>query len=110
MKIKTRIFWALLGTSLFMVLVGAVAVNRLQATAMVRVTEEARDLARVVSLLLNAGSNQPSASAQDMVTRLHQTQGREVVLTDANQIVLADAIPSRIGKVFTGNPGDEVGA
>jgi two-component system cell cycle sensor histidine kinase/response regulator CckA len=110
MKIKTRIFWALLGTSLFMVLVGAVAVNRLQATAMVRVTEEARDLARVVSLLLNAGSNQPSASAQNMVTRLDQTQGREVVLTDANQIVLADAIPSRIGKAFTGSPGDEIGA
>ena len=100
MQIKTKILWTLLGMSLLVALVGGIAVNRIQATATASVTREAQDLARVVSLLLASGSKELSPSAQELVAKLHQTLGRNVVLMDPNQIVLADALPSRIGKSF----------
>ena len=86
--------------SLLVALVGGIAVNRIQATATASITREAQDLARVVSLLLASGSKELSPSAQELVAKLHQTLGRNVVLMDPNQIVLADALPSRIGKSF----------
>src|SRR6478752_2013964 len=96
--------------SLLVALVIALAVNRLHAAAIASVTKEAQDIGRVVSLLLASDSGQGSPSAQQVVTRLYRTQGREVVLMDTNQIVLADRLLSRIGRHFTGNPTDEVGA
>ena len=96
--------------SLVVTLVGALAVNRLHAAALLSVTHEARDVARVVGFLLTSGSNKLSESAQETVASLHRTQGRDVVLMDSNQVVIADAHPSQIGKRFTENPSDEVGA
>ena len=96
--------------SLLVVLVGALAVNRLHAAAIASVTKEAQAVARVVSFLFASNSNQLSPSAQEVVTRLYQTQGREVVLMDANQVVLADPLFSRIGQRFAENPTDEIGA
>ena len=91
-------------------LVGALAVNQQHAAAMVGVTKEAQDVARVVSFLLMSGSNKLSESAQEIVAKLHKTQGRDVVLVDSNRLVLADALPSQIGKSFTEDPGGEVEA
>jgi PAS domain S-box-containing protein len=110
MKVKTKILWTLLGMSLLVALVGALAVNRLQAAAMASVTREAQDVARLMSCFLMSGPNKLSTSPQEMVARLHQTQGRDVELVDPSQLVLAAAISSHIGKRFTGSPGDEVGA
>ena len=111
MKIKTKILWTLLGMSLLVALVGALAVNRQRAAAMVGATKEAENVARVVSFLLRSDSNELSASsAQEIVTKLHQTQGRDVVVVDSNQTVLADAVPSEIGKKFTEDQKNEVGA
>jgi two-component system, cell cycle sensor histidine kinase and response regulator CckA len=109
-KIKTKILWTLLGMSVLVALVGGLAVNRLQAVAMVSITKEAEDLARVVSFLLTSGANDLSVSAQEIVAKLHQTQGRDVVLMDSNQLVLADSSPSAVGKLFVENPTGEVGA
>ncbi len=91
-------------------LVGALAVNQQHAAAMVGVTKEAQDVARVVSFLLMSGSNKLSESAQEIVAKLHKTQGRDVVLVDSKRLVLADALPSQIGKSFTEDPGGEVEA
>jgi two-component system, cell cycle sensor histidine kinase and response regulator CckA len=110
MKIKTKILWTLLGMSLLVALVGALAVNRLRASAMVGVIREAQDVARLVSFVLMSSPNKLSPSAQEIVVKLHQKQGRDVVLMDSNQLVLADTIPSQIGKSFTDDPEDEVGA
>ena len=77
---------------------------------MAGVTKEAQDVARVVSFLLRSGSNEVSESAQEIVAKLHKTQGRDVVLVDSNRLVLADALPSQIGKSFTEDPGGEVEA
>ena len=110
MKIKTRILWTLLGMSLLVALVGALAVNRQRAAATVAATKEAYDVARVVSFLLTPDPNKLSASPQEIVTKLRQTQARDVVLIDANQLVLADADPSEIGAYFTQDQGGEVGA
>jgi two-component system, cell cycle sensor histidine kinase and response regulator CckA len=109
MRIKSKILYTLLGVCLFVVLLGALAVNRLHSIAMAGVTREAQDVARVVGLLLTSDSNKLSTSAQEIVVRLHQTQRRDVVLTDSHQIVLADALPSRIGTDFTADQADEVG-
>ena len=43
--------------ALLVVLMGTLAVNRLQAAAMVGATEEARDVARVLGFLLTSRSN-----------------------------------------------------
>ena len=96
--------------ALLVALVGGIAVNRLQATATVSVTREAQDVARVVSLLLASDSKELSSSAQEIVAKLHQTQGRNVVLIDSNQKVLADALPSRIGKRFAEDADNAVAA
>ena len=56
MKIKTKILWTLLGMSLLVALVGALAVNRLRASAMAGVTREAQDVAHLVSFILMSGS------------------------------------------------------
>jgi hypothetical protein len=110
MKVKTKILWTLLGMSVLVALDGALAVNRLQAAAMANVTREAQDAARLRSYLLMSDPNKLSTSAQEMVAKLHQTQGRDLEVVDPSQLVLAAAISSHIGKRFTGSPGDEVGA
>jgi two-component system, cell cycle sensor histidine kinase and response regulator CckA len=96
--------------SLLVTFTGALAVNRLQAAATASATSEARDVARVVGFLLTAGSNGLAESAQQIVIKLSQTQGREVVVMDSNQTVVADAVPSEVGKHFSENPSGEVSA
>jgi PAS domain S-box-containing protein len=111
MKIKTKILWTSLGMSLLVVLVGAFAVNRQHAAATVGATKEAQNVADLLSILLMSESHKlPASSLQEIVVRLHQAQGRDVVLMDSDQVILADAIPSEIGKIFANDPGDEVGA
>ncbi|MDR3562662.1 MAG: PAS domain S-box protein, partial [Negativicutes bacterium] len=95
--------------SLLVVLMGALAVNRQQVAARIGATKEAADVARALGFILS-NSNGISASAQNIITQWHQVEGRDVVLLDANQIILADAIAKNIGKVFTEDRGDEVGA
>jgi PAS domain S-box-containing protein len=109
-KIRARILCSLLGVLLLVTLVGALAVNRLHAAATVSATNEARDIARLVGFLLMPDSNKFSESAQQIVTKLHQTQGRDVVLLDSKQADVADTIPYRVGEPFTENPSGEVGA
>jgi PAS domain S-box-containing protein len=108
-KIKAKIFWTFLSMSLLVVLVGALAVNRQQVAARVGATKEAGDVARALGFLLS-DSNGFSASAQETIRQWHQAEGRDVVLVDTNQLILADAVASDIGKVFTEDRGDEVGA
>ena len=110
MKIKTKILWTLLGMSLLVALVGALAVNRQHAAAMVSAAKEAEEVARVVSFLFTSDSNQLSASAQEIMAKLNETQGRDVVLLDTNKLVFADADPSEVGLPFTQDPGGEVAA
>ena len=92
--------------ALLVALMGTLAVNRLQTAAMGGATEEARDVARVVGFLLTSRSNKISEAAQEIVAKLHQTQRRDVVLIDSNQVVLADAVPSQIGERFTEVPNN----
>jgi signal transduction histidine kinase/CheY-like chemotaxis protein len=96
--------------SLLVALVGALAVNRQYAATTIASTKEAGNVARVASFLFTSDPNKLSTSAQEIVTRLHDSQGRDVVLMDANQRVLADSDPSEVGGNFTGDPNDEVGA
>ncbi len=110
MKIRTRILWTLLGMSLLVALVGALAVNRQYAAAMISATKEAEEVARVVSFLFASDSKKLSTSAQEIMARLHETQGRDVVLLDTNKLVFADADPSEVGHPFTQDPGGEVAA
>src|SRR5450432_1515836 len=110
MKIKTKILSTLLGMSLLVALVGTLAVNRQQAAAMVAATKEAQDVAHVLGLALISDSNQLDASARAVVRRLHETEGRDVVLVDTHKLVVADAIPASIGEIFTEDQHDEVAA
>ena len=110
MKIKTKIFCIMLGMSLLVASVGLLAVNRQRAAALAGATKEAVDMARVVSFLLTPDSNHLTPSAQEIVTRLHKSQGRDVVVMDASQMVLADAVPDEVGKPYTQDENGEVGA
>ncbi len=96
--------------ALLVAVVGALAVNRQQAAAMVGATKEAEDVARVVSFLLTPDTNRfPGSSIQEIVARLHQSQGRDLSVMDINQRILADAVPNEIGQKFSHDPNDEVG-
>ncbi len=94
---------------LLVTLAGIVAVNRLQTAATISATNEARDVARLMGLLAMPGTNNFSESAEQIVAKLHQTHGRDVVLLNSDQIVVADSLPSRVGKPLTEGPSDEVG-
>ncbi len=96
--------------SLVVALVGGFVLNRLHAVTIESVTKEAQDVARVVSFLITPGSGKLTQSAQEIVEKLHQTQGRNVVVIDPNQFILADAFPAEIGKRFSENPSGEIGA
>jgi two-component system cell cycle sensor histidine kinase/response regulator CckA len=109
-KIKTKILCTVFGMALLVTLVGAIAVNRLNTAAMTSVTREANDVARVVGFLLTPGSNRAFEVTREIVRKLHQTQGRNVVLMDAHQVIVADTDPSEVGKRFSQDPDDEVGA
>jgi PAS domain S-box-containing protein len=108
-KIRAKILWTLLGMFLLVTLAGIVTLNRLQAAAAVSATNDARDVARLVGLLAMPGTNKFSESAQKIVAKLHQTQGRDVVLLNSDQIVVADSLPSRVGRPLTEDPADQVG-
>jgi len=72
-------------------------------------SKEAEDVARVLGTFpaveMEAGHNH----LQEIVTLLHQSQHRDVVLTDRDQRILADSNPENIGKIFSGDARDEVG-
>ncbi len=106
MKIKTKIFGTLLGMSLLVALVGALAVNRQHVIVTNSAIKEAEAVAHVLGSYLLWDLNH----AQEMVMRLHETQKRDVVLMDSQQHILADVVPSEIGTTFTEDPADEVGA
>jgi signal transduction histidine kinase/CheY-like chemotaxis protein/HPt (histidine-containing phosphotransfer) domain-containing protein len=95
--------------SLLVALVGALAVDRQYEAATIGATKEAEDVARSLSFLLTSDSKL-SESAQEIVAKLHETQGRDVVLMDIKQMVLADANPSEVGKFFTQDEADEAGS
>jgi len=109
MKIRTKIVGTLLGMSLLVALVGALAVNRQRASALVAATKEAENVARVLGFLMSESGEQRSY-VQDLVSRLHQTQGRDVCLVDSQQRILADAHPKDVGRIFETDRLDEVGA
>ncbi len=109
MKIKAKILWAFAGMALLVMLVAALAVHRDLNTARVAATKEAKGVATILGFLISEEST-ASTSAQSIVTQLHRTQGRDVVLMDNQQRVLADADFSEIGSIYNGDPGDEAGA
>jgi PAS domain S-box-containing protein len=108
MKIKTRLLCSLLGMSLLMALVGAIAVNRQKASAEMASIEEAENVAHALGLALISDSNQLDGSARSVVRRLHVAEGRDVVLVDIHKRVLADAVPASIGEIFIEDQHDEV--
>jgi signal transduction histidine kinase len=109
MRIKAKLLLTLLSMSLLLVLVGALAVNRQQVTATAGATKEAENVAHAMSFLLS-GSDSSAKSNQETIAKLHELEGRDIVLLDTNQLILADAVESDIGRTFTEDPGDEVGA
>jgi PAS domain S-box-containing protein len=109
-KIKTKILCTLLAMALLVALVGVLAVNRQKAAATISATKEAENVAHALGLALISDSNQLDSSSQEIVRRLHGTEGRDVVLVDTNGIVLADANPHSIGKKFVEDQHDEVAA
>jgi PAS domain S-box-containing protein len=108
MKIKTKILLTVLGMSLLVALVGGLAVNRQRVAALVAVTTEAEHVARVLGFLISDPANLP-ASTQEIIARLHRTQGRDVVLIDPQQHILADAVPAEIGKIYAWDLHHQVG-
>jgi PAS domain S-box-containing protein len=96
---------------LLVVLVCGFAVERQHTAAIRGATQEAENVARVLGFVFVSGSesNELRNSEQEIVNRLHRTQGRDVVVVDARQRILADAVPEEIGKDFANDRGDEVG-
>ena len=110
MKIKTRILGSLLTMCLLVLLVGTLAVERQRASVTAAATKEAADVADVLGFIFLSDSSRLHASMQEAVMRLHETQGRDVVLMDTQQTILADAIPSNTGKNYVQDPNDEAGS
>ncbi len=108
MKIKIKLLWSLLGMSLLMALVGAIAVNRQKVSAEMAAIKEAEHVAHALGLALISDSNQLDDSARAVVRRWHETEGRDVVLVDIHKRVLADAVPASIGEIFIEDQRDEV--
>ena len=74
--------------SSLMALLSAFAVNRLHDAAMVGVTKEAEDVARIMGSFLTSGSDKPPLSAQEFVAKLHLAHGRELMRSTRSAIRL----------------------
>src|SRR5882724_4704949 len=96
--------------SLLVALVGALAVNRQRASVTTAATKEAENVAGVLGFILMFDTNRLHTSTQEIVARLHEAQRRDVVLVDLRQKILADALPSGIGKIYAEDPADEIGS
>src|ERR1700734_192638 len=107
MNIKSKIFGALLGMSVLIVLVGLLAVNRQRASVQTAAMKEAENVARILGLLLE-DTIKLSANAQEIVSQLHRMQNRDIVLLDSHKLDLADAIPASIGETYSEDRGGEV--
>ena len=62
-----------------------------------------------MSFLLVSDSDKLSESSQEIVAKLYKTQGRDVVLMDSHQRILADAFPAEIGTIYADDLGNEIG-
>jgi PAS domain S-box-containing protein len=107
MKIKTKILLTFVSMSVLVALVGALAVNRHHASAMVAATKEAENVARVLSFLISDQAKLPE-SIQEIVAKLHRAQGRDVIIVDVQKRVVADAVPAEIGEIMEGDRGNEI--
>src|SRR5471030_1315839 len=108
MRLRTRILCALLGMALLVALVGALAVNRQRASVTIAAIKEAENVARVLGFVLMSDPNQLHASAQEIITRLFEAQGRDVLLVDSHRRILADATPQTTGEFFSEDQRGEV--
>jgi PAS domain S-box-containing protein len=109
-KIKNKILCTLFAMSLLVALVGVLAVNCQRASVTTAATKEAENVANVLGFIFLSDSNQLHSSTQEIIRRLHEAQGRDVVLVDARQAILADAVPSEVGKNYAEGPNDEIGS
>lgn len=110
MKIKTKILGTLLVMSLLVALVGALAVDRQRASVTTAATKEAENVGNILGFIFLSDSNQLHSSTQEIITRLHKTQGRDIVLMDSHKRDLADANPWSVGEIYTDDQHDEVAA
>jgi PAS domain S-box-containing protein len=109
-KIKTKILCTLFAMPLLVALVGALAVDRQRASVTTAATKEAENVADVLGFIFLSDSNQLHSSTQEIISRLHEAQGRDVVLMDAQQTILADVDRSEVGKNYAEDPNNEAGA
>lgn len=114
-SIRGQLTVAFLFFALLSGVVGGIALARVyagaEATAIAEATEVAETLAFVVSDGMRAERPliEDHVKLQAFIAELHVSQRRDVVVVDADQRILADAVPVEVGLEFTHDPGDEIG-
>ncbi|MEI9962397.1 MAG: hypothetical protein WDM76_15055 [Limisphaerales bacterium] len=75
------------------------AVNRQHVAATIGAAKEAENVARLVGFFFRRQAIF-SPSAQKIIAKLHESEGRDVVLLDTNQLILSPTLWHRIPVKF----------
>ncbi len=105
-SLRTQLLLGFLAVLILSSLVGVFSVQQQFKTAEQTAVTEASNVADTVSGIVTRNQ----VELQDLVTRLHVSQQRDVKVVDPNLRILADAIPKDIGTIFDADQNDEVAA
>ena len=115
MKISHKLIGSFCGISLLTAAVGVVAIAESQKIAETLAISEAEHVAKVLAIAIaHAATDQGSISIQTskdlqhFTKFLHDSQKRDIVVVDRQELIVADAVVENVGTTFEHDLGNEV--
>ena len=105
-SLHTRLLLGFLSILALVSLFGVFSIRQQLRQAEQTSVTEASHLAEALSVV----TAKEQVDLQELVTQLHESQGRDVVVLNLDKQILADAHPNEIGLVFEFDPNGEVSA
>ncbi len=117
MSIRHKIIFSFLAVALLIGLLGSLTFYRDIDEAEDVAQHEAAALAKTISLFITmnlqttgaSSLNEMNVELQRLISGFKKTHDRDIVVTDMQKLILADAVPSEIGTAFQHDGGNEVG-
>jgi PAS domain S-box-containing protein len=115
MTVRFRLTAGYFVISLLVVLVGATAIFELLESSRPAAVAEARNVAESIGGTITFLDDESGSELFDnpeqlkrFAAALSRSYGRDIVVTNRNKRIMADAIPAEVGTVYDGDPGGEV--
>jgi two-component system sensor histidine kinase/response regulator len=118
-NLQRKLVLAFAGVALLVGVTGTIAVTKQIATGKVAAVTEAKSLASTLGYAISyehVSGHADSATSmfeeqpelQNFVMQLHESEDRDIVVTNGNEQIRADVVSENIGKTFNHDPDGEV--